>query len=201
MVQSIIVETADDVTGVCANETKEGLLWFALYTKPRSEKKVQERLKKNGWVVYLPLLTSVRQWSDRKKKVQVPLIPGIVFVFTESRLLSTVLMCEGVSSVIRYLGMPAPVREHEINNLRILLREPDLVHFLNNDVVLEKGVPVRVVRGPFMGVIGSCVRMQGRHSLVVEIGALNSRLQLTLPVSFVETTHEAVGLAADVAMA
>lgn len=189
MVDSIIVETAPGFLGEKSNSNTDGQCWYALYTKPRAEKKVKERLEQQGWVVYLPLLTSVRQWSDRKKKVQFPLIPGIVFVYTQRSLLSGVLMCEGVSSVIRYLGAPALIREYEIANLRILLRDPELVCFLENEELLEKGVPVRVVRGPFMGVMGSCIRKQGRHSLVVEIGALNSRLKLTLPVSFVESTQ------------
>lgn len=192
MVETIIVETAPNLIGEKSNGSKDGPCWYALYTKPRCEKKVKERLEQQGWDVYLPLLTSIRQWSDRKKKVQFPLIPGIVFVNTQRSLLSSVLMCEGVSSVIRYLGEPALVREYEIANLRILLREPDLVGLIEPDEPFEEGVQVRVVRGPFIGLIGSCIRKQGRHSLVVEIGALKSRLKLTLPVSFVESTQNSL---------
>jgi hypothetical protein len=49
--------------------------WFALYTKPRNEKKVTETLAALGIEVYCPLVTTIKQWSDRKKKVESPLIP------------------------------------------------------------------------------------------------------------------------------
>ena len=48
--------------------------WFAVYTSPRTEQKVAERLEKEGYEVYLPLVTTLRQWSDRKKKVKIPLM-------------------------------------------------------------------------------------------------------------------------------
>ena len=52
---------------------KDCMPWYALYTQPRQEKKVVSRLEQLGIEVYCPLLIQVRQWSDRKKKVEVPL--------------------------------------------------------------------------------------------------------------------------------
>ena len=54
--------------------------WYAIYTMPRSEKKVYNRIIESGIEAYLPLLTTVRIWSDRKKKVSLPLIPSFVFI-------------------------------------------------------------------------------------------------------------------------
>ena len=54
--------------------------WFAIYTKPKNEKKVVEGLEKIGVEVYCPMITQVKQWSDRKKKVEMPLINSYVFV-------------------------------------------------------------------------------------------------------------------------
>jgi transcriptional antiterminator RfaH len=56
--------------------------WHVLYSKPRNEKKVVERLSKNGFEVYCPLIKTLRQWSDRKKKVQIPMFPGYIFALT-----------------------------------------------------------------------------------------------------------------------
>jgi transcription antitermination factor NusG len=58
--------------------------WFVLYTQPRNEKKVAERLEKLGIKAYCPMTIQVRQWSDRKKKVEVPLLNSYVFVPIET---------------------------------------------------------------------------------------------------------------------
>ena len=54
--------------------------WYAVYTTSRAEKKVKQRLDESGIENYLPLRTEIRIWSDRKKKVSLPLIPGYIFV-------------------------------------------------------------------------------------------------------------------------
>ena len=54
--------------------------WFDIYTKSKNEKKVVEGLEKIGIEVYCPMITKVKQWSDRKKKVETPLINSYVFV-------------------------------------------------------------------------------------------------------------------------
>lgn len=186
MINTILVERTEEsvVFEPVGNEGE--LSWYAFYTMPRTEKKVTERLTKLGWEVYLPLLDSIRQWSDRKKRVQLPLIPSIVFVRTTPKLVTEVLFCEGVVRVLRYLKKPAPIRDVEIANLRILLREPNAINLMDVPSDLTSGVVVRVVRGPFAGLTGTCIRLQGRGSLVVEIGALNRQIKLTLPVCFIE---------------
>lgn len=57
--------------------------WYVIYTKPKWEKKVAEQLADAGIECYCPLITQVRQWSDRKKKVVVPLFNSYVFVRLE----------------------------------------------------------------------------------------------------------------------
>ena len=61
--------------------TKTSKKWFVVYTKPRAELKVVDRLSATGIKVYAPTQTEVRQWSDRKKKIQVPLLPSMVLVY------------------------------------------------------------------------------------------------------------------------
>src|ERR1035437_2288373 len=95
--------------------------WYAVYTKPRAEKKVFERLSAQGFEAYLPMQTRMREWSDRKKKVQTPLISSYVFVNTKKENLFTTLQIQGTARILKYLGKPAIIREYEIKNLRILL--------------------------------------------------------------------------------
>ena len=56
------------------------MTWLAIYTKSKNEKKVTEELLKMGIETYCPMVTEIKQWSDRKKKVETPLIPPYVFV-------------------------------------------------------------------------------------------------------------------------
>ena len=94
--------------------------WFAIYTKSRSEKKVFERLNDAGHESFLPLITEIRQWSDRKKKVKSPLIKSYVFVKVKKNDLVSIYNIPGVVTVLKHLGVPAIVTEVEINNLKIL---------------------------------------------------------------------------------
>ena len=94
--------------------------WYAIFTKPRSEKKVLQRMLDNDIEAFLPLIKTVRQWSDRKKTLEVPLIPSYIFVFLPERELYRTLPIQGTVSVLKHLGKPAKVREVEIENLRIL---------------------------------------------------------------------------------
>jgi transcription antitermination factor NusG len=88
--------------------------WFVLYTKPRNELKVKERLISIGIEVYTPVRIEVRQWSDRKKKVLVPLLPSMVLVSLQDNQLDIVFEVPGV---VRYLfehGKRAKVSNQEV---------------------------------------------------------------------------------------
>ena len=61
------------------------LNWYVVKTRSRAEQKVAQRISAKGLNVYLPLQKTIRQWSDRKKKVEVPLISSTLFVKTEEK--------------------------------------------------------------------------------------------------------------------
>lgn len=159
--------------------------WYAIYTKPRAEKKVFERLALKGFNAYLPLVTSIRNWSDRKKKVVTPLISSYVFVNTNKEQLFDTLQIQGTSGILRYLGKPAIIRDHEIENLKILMSDTAQVSMLGNEI-FEKGEEVEVIKGPFTGLIAQSVCIQGKHRIIVEIEAMGSRLEVNVPLTFVK---------------
>ncbi len=161
------------------------LHWYALYTMPRSEKKVAERLISNGFEIYLPLLPSYRTWSDRKKKIWVPLVPGFVFVKSTENKVYESLNVQGALGILRYMGKPARVRDYEINNLRILLKEPEYVNSIE-PIDITEGEEIEVIRGPFIGLIGKCIRIQGKFRIIVEISALGRVIEVNVPLSFLE---------------
>jgi len=96
--------------------------WYVLLTKPRHEKKVAARLESMGIEVYCPLRKEVRQWSDRKKKVEVPLLPSMVLVKLTENERHLVFDVPGVVRYMFWLGEPAVVREKEIEGLQKSLK-------------------------------------------------------------------------------
>ena len=131
--------------------------WRAVYTKPRSEKKVAERLEEQGIEVYCPTQITLRQWSDRKKKVSAPGFPSYVFVKVGERLKDEVLQDPGVMNYVYWLGRPAVIRDEEIEEIRSFLGE------LTNASIevhqIEEGQDVKITAGPLKGTLGNVERV------------------------------------------
>lgn len=136
-------------------------------------------------------MDSIRIWSDRKKKIKIPLITGIVFIHISAEELTTALATAGVVNVIRYMGKPALVRDFEIENLKIITRQSDGFTLLE-DKQFEEGETVMVVQGSFYGLLAQYVRAQGKHRVVVEIKSLQSFIEVNVPVSFLEKVNKKV---------
>ena len=97
------------------------LQWYAVYVNSRAEKKVMEQLLMKGIEAYVPLVKTLRQWSDRKKWVDIPLLNGYVFVKISSIYLEKVLQTKGVVNFVRYCGELAKIRDVEIMRLKQLV--------------------------------------------------------------------------------
>lgn len=161
------------------------LSWFVVYTKTLTEKKVAERLRQMELEVYLPLYTTIRQWSDRKKKLEKPLINSVVFVHCTEPDLQKLYTVPSVAGVLRHDGKPAVVQNHEIQNLRILLQQVGAAEL--EPVALEPGTPIEVTRGPFKGVIGTAVQVLNTLRVIIEIRQLGVAFSVNVPKSFVKT--------------
>ena len=97
-------------------------IWQAIYVNSRAEKKVCEALTRKDILAYAPVIKSMRQWSDRKKLVELPLIKGYVFISTQSNTdYEKILQTKGVVSFVKSDGKIATIREEEINRLRQLV--------------------------------------------------------------------------------
>ena len=92
--------------------------WLVLVTKPRNEKKVESRLNKIGIEAYCPVRTEMRQWSDRKKKIKIPLLPSMLLVKIPDNLRTLVFDIPYVRRYLFWQGQPAVVREEEVSVLR-----------------------------------------------------------------------------------
>ena len=160
--------------------------WYAIYTKSRAEKKVWERLIESDFEAYLPLITKVRQWSDRKKKVKVPLINSYVFVNVDEYGLHKVMKVFGTVGVLKHIGKPAIVKDYEIKNLKILTEGGANIKNIASDVNIEIGYSIEVERGPFLGIKGKCARINGKNSIVVELETLGNFFSVDIPVSYIK---------------
>ncbi|WP_044208271.1 UpxY family transcription antiterminator [Flammeovirga sp. OC4] len=97
---------------------KETRLWMVIYTKPKSEKKVADRLNRKGFSTYCPTFTTLRQWSDRKKKVTLPIIPSYVFIQLNELERWEVIKDPGVINFIFWEGRPATINEEQLNDFK-----------------------------------------------------------------------------------
>jgi transcriptional antiterminator RfaH len=88
--------------------------WFVLCTKPRNELKVTERLTRIGVEVYTPTKIEVRQWSDRKKKILVPLLPSMVLVQLLEKEVELVFDVPGAVRFLFEHGKRASVSNEEV---------------------------------------------------------------------------------------
>jgi len=92
--------------------------WFVIVTKPQNEKKVELQLNQIGIPAYCPVRTELRQWSDRTKKIKVPLLPSMLLVQIPDNLRNIVFDFPAVRRYLYWQGKPAVVKEHEVEVLR-----------------------------------------------------------------------------------
>jgi len=92
--------------------------WYVLYTKSRKEKQVTSRLEERGITAYCPMVKTVRQWSDRKKKIETPLIPSCIFIKCKDTDRPQVFQVPGPSHYLFWLGKPAIVKNNELETMQ-----------------------------------------------------------------------------------
>jgi transcription antitermination factor NusG len=97
--------------------------WYAVYTKPRWEKKVHATMTNRGLESYCPLNKVRKQWSDRIKLVEEPLFKSYVFVHVPEEDQTRVRMVDGVLNYVYWQGKPAVIKEKEIEDIRRFLNE------------------------------------------------------------------------------
>jgi transcriptional antiterminator RfaH len=139
--------------------------WYALYTEPRHEKKVAERLEKLGVQVYCPLVTQIKQWSDRKKKVEVPILPSYVFVKLDETCRDVVFQVSGVVRYLYWLGKPATIRNSEIENLQQWLQNKEVTSFEVTGI--EVGSAYTIESGPFSGREGKVTKVDKNQMEII----------------------------------
>lgn len=150
--------------------------WYAIYTKSRYEKRVAEDMKKNGYTVYLPLVKTMRQWSDRKKKVEIPLISSYVFVRVDARAYYQILNTPGVVGYVTFEGKAAPIRDSQIEMMRNAVEGNQPVALVQEK--LEKGTTVKIVAGPLKGAVGDFLTIKQKHNFIIDLSSIGFALKV-----------------------
>lgn len=146
--------------------------WFAIYTKARNEKKVVEGLLAIGIEAYTPLAIQYKQWKDRKKKVETPILTSYAFVFVNKNEMQKVFEVPGIVRYVYWLKKPAIIREEEIQALKDSLKDPIYDYSVEE---LNPGMPFTVQEGPFAGQEG-IVSLVSSNRIQISIVSLNVKL-------------------------
>lgn len=142
--------------------------WLVFYTKARHEKKVKDILDRRGFDVFLPMHKVMRQWSDRKKKVEVPLFNSYIFVAVPEHQITSVLEVPGVSWAIRHNGKPAELHPKEYDTIVRFIETGLLLETLPAED-METGEEVTVVDGPLKGLRGYVSgKNKGKFMVILE---------------------------------
>ena len=164
-------------------ETPPNFNWFAVYTRSHFEKKMYNALSRLPYKVFLPQIKEHRIWSDRVKKVIVPLIPGYVFIQIPRNKLSILYGYPGFVKIVSSAGIPCPIREEDIKLME---------RIMNHDIPVEKvfsyqtGDKVLVTRGPFKGREGRVQHVKGSSRVIFQISSIQQNLSVEINMNDVE---------------
>jgi transcription antitermination factor NusG len=171
-----------------AVQTDTGLKWYAVYTRPRFEKQVAQRLLEEGIEAYVPLIKTLRQWSDRKKMVEIPLFSSYVFVNIHRKHYDQVLQAFGVVKYITFEGKAATIPPEQINQLKIIVNSNEKIETTWEK--RKKGDRVRVTSGSLKGLIGELITDGGRKKVLVRIDSIDQNLTVEVHASLIEAIRE-----------
>jgi transcriptional antiterminator RfaH len=161
--------------------------WFVICVKPRYDKMITASLEQKGVVHYCPYYESVRQWSDRKRKIYVPLFSSYMFVELEnySREKIEVLTVPGVSKFLWYDNKPCTIKQEEINEIK---------NFLSNykgikcESQLLPGQKVTVNKGVFSNYSGEVRFLEGNKAFLV-LSSLGCYFTAVISVNLLEVDN------------
>lgn len=145
--------------------------WHAVYVKSRTEKKAQLELQFQEIETFLPLQRKLRQWSDRQKWVEMPLISGYLFVRASRKEYDLVLQSNYVVSYVRFEGKAAIVPDYQIEGLKLMLAQENEPIEVTKEK-LKPGQTIEVTCGPFIGLKGKLQKIKGKNKVAIELEQL-----------------------------
>ncbi|MBC6112189.1 UpxY family transcription antiterminator [Pedobacter fastidiosus] len=158
--------------------------WYPVYTRSRAEKKAYDELIRKNITAYLPLKKTLKQWSDRKKIVEEPLIKSYLFVYISAKEYAEVLMTNGIARFIYFSGNVASLPDKQIQDLKLLLAtEGDLEVF---DFAIKAGEKVMIKAGPFKGMLAELVSIHNKQRIILRLQDMGYAIEINTSMGFIE---------------
>lgn len=166
------------------------LPWYALYLHSRAEKRVCKRLTEMGYEAYLPLVTRMKKWSDRMKKVEEPLFKSYLFVRVDEKNHYEVLSVPGVTKFVSFERKAVRVPENQINAIKkycddFVEEEQEQEH-----IDFHEGQLVRITSGEMRGLIGRLAPVKNKKRLIVYIESVGHYLPINIARTKVEPIYD-----------
>ncbi|MBM3168357.1 MAG: UpxY family transcription antiterminator [Bacteroidetes bacterium] len=158
--------------------------WYVMYTSSRAEKKVADRLQKEGVEVFLPLVEELRQWTDRKKKVQKALFNGYVFVKTHRNHLWNCLQVPGAVKFVNFSGVPATIREEDVEIIQRVVATGVAIETDGSEIA--PGEKVKVIGGSLQDMVGECIEKGNKDYFLIRIPGIYQNILVTIPRKFLQ---------------
>ena len=159
--------------------------WYALYTKPRWEKKIHTVLLRKKIECWCPLKKIEKQWKDRKKQIDEPVFKSYIFVKIDIKNRVEVLETDGVLNFVHYLGKPAVIRDEEIQIIKQYLSEKDAILTLQSLQAFEETTKVLVTYGVFMDKVGTVIKKE-RKKIYVKLQSLGQVMVVEFPIDYLK---------------
>ena len=162
--------------------------WYAVYTKSRHEKCVYDMLRKKGIESSLPMKAVYRQWSDRKKKVHLPMFRGYVFVKINLNIDKlNVLKTEGVVKFIHFNNQIPTIPEKQIFWVNTLLTSESIINY---ETKLITGTEVEVIVGPFKGLKGKVIKQQSTFRVALWIDIIMQGISVEINPAYLKEAKQ-----------
>jgi transcriptional antiterminator RfaH len=158
--------------------------WYPVYTHPRAEKKAFEALTNKGIEAYLPLHRQQKQWSDRKKWVEEPLIKSYLFVRINEHEQAQVLMTKGIAWFVYFSGRIASMPDRQIEELKLLMSSPYELEVTEED--LQPGEKITIKAGPLKGMGGEIISYRSQKQLVLRLENLGYSVIVYMAAQFIQ---------------
>ena len=165
------------------------LKWYVMYTTSRAEKKVAERLVESGVEVFLPMVEVLRQWSDRKKKVQKALFNGYVFVKTDRNNLWNCLQIPGAVKFVNFSGVPATIRDEDVEMIQRLVATGVSIETDGSEI--SPGEKVKVIGGSLEDMMGECIEKGNKDYFLIRIPGIYQNILVSIPRKFLQVIESA----------
>jgi transcription antitermination factor NusG len=168
-----------EVSALSPTSAVESVNWYAIHTRARHERRVEQRLRSQGMTTFLPITTEVHRWSDRRKQIEVPLFSCYVFIHSALSLQDRLRVSrdDGVLGFVGVRGQGIPIPDEQIDAVRTLIAQDIPWSF---HPFLKAGQRVRIRGGALDGIEGIFLSRSGDDRLIVSVDAVQRSLAVRI---------------------